>query len=107
MKILHNITENIYFIIDEVMGFQIGDAQNGLHKAKAVIIRTKEFGFTPIGVFDEEEKAKKCLKRIINFFKYGENPHATDKDILEIENEIKESVLQAPESLKNNKVILK
>jgi hypothetical protein len=95
MKIVFNKTQKAYTKIDDALQFYVGTGQKELYKTFAVVMELSERGKILLAFFTDEEKAKECLESIIDYWIIGKT------HVLEIENDVKESILVVPESIQN------
>lgn len=94
MKLVYNKTQNAYTRLDNAVQLYVGKGQKDLHSTFAIIVHIGDKAAAPLAFFTEEQKAIECLESIIDFWLTGE------AQVLEIENEMKESILVVPESMK-------
>lgn len=96
MKVVHNKSNNLYIVLNNAITFQVLKSSKEINKVFAIIICMPTHNPTPIAFYSNEEEAKDCLRVIVEYFLDG-----TD-DILEIEDNIEESLLLTPDSVRNN-----
>lgn len=95
MKIVYNKGQRAYTKIDNAVQFYIGVGTKDLRHTFAVMTHIGERATAPLAFFSEEKMAEECMERVIDFWLNGGTP------ILEIDNDVKESVLVVPDSMKN------
>jgi hypothetical protein len=97
MKLLHNKTNDLYLNLENMVTVQVTELTKELNKVYGIVVCLSTHSPTPVVFFSDKEKARKCLKDIILF----RTEELVFGDTLEVEDDVKESILVAPDSVKN------
>lgn len=104
MKFIYNKTIDCYTKIDDLVQIYVGEGQKGLTNPFAIIVHLKDKTVAPLVFFKDKEEAGECLLRIIEFYRGSEiegEDVSLDRDILTVTNNVPDSILVTPDSIKN------
>jgi hypothetical protein len=96
MKLIHNVSNNCFTNIEGFRQLYIGEGQKGLQNTFAVVVHLDNKAVAPLAFFSDEEEAKECLDDIVLFM-----AKELDTDIMTVKDNVKESLLIAPDSTKD------